>query len=60
MPPQTKIYDPDPLVKLVVEGALSVESAAGTALSEVEKRIGELDKIGVWADWWGRKTKVDG
>jgi len=45
---------------LVVEGALTVESAAGTALSEVEKRIGELGKDGVWADWWGRKTKVNG
>jgi hypothetical protein len=45
---------------LVVEGALTVDSAAGTALSEVEKRIGELDKVGVWADGWGRKTEAGG
>ncbi|KAI0288508.1 hypothetical protein BC826DRAFT_683247 [Russula brevipes] len=50
------VYDPAPLVKLVVEGDLTVDSAAGAALLEVERRAGELGKIGVWADWWGRKT----
>jgi hypothetical protein len=59
-PPQNKIYDPDALVKLVDQGALTVDSAAGIALSQVESRALELEMVGVWADWWGRKTKVDG
>ena len=52
-----QIYDPQRLVKLVVSGSLTIESAAGIALSEVEMNAPRLCKENVWADWWGRKPK---
>jgi len=52
-----QIYNPDPLVELVVRERLSIESAAEVALFVVEQRAQELDKIGIWANWWGRKPK---
>jgi hypothetical protein len=52
-----QIYDPDPLVELVVRGHLLIESAAEVALLVVEQRAQELNKIGIWANGWGRKPK---
>ena len=53
-----KIYDPALLVKSVVDRELSIESAAYTALLEVERRARELGKVGIWTDWWGRPQKI--
>ena len=53
-----KIYDPALLVKSVVGRELSIESAAHTALLEVERRAQELGKVGIWTDWWGRAQKI--
>jgi len=55
---QCKIYDPALLVKSVVDGELSIESAAYTALLEVERRAQELGKVGIWTNWWGRPQKI--
>jgi len=52
-----QIYSPDPLVELVVRERLSIESAAGVALYVVGQRAHELNKIGIWQNWWGRKPK---
>jgi hypothetical protein len=52
-----QIYDPDPLVKMVVSGSLTIEEAAERALSEVEMEAPRLGKQNVWAGWWGRKPK---
>jgi hypothetical protein len=52
-----RIYDPERLVKLVVSGLLTIESAAEIALSEVKMNAPRLSKENVWADWWGRKPK---
>jgi hypothetical protein len=52
-----RIYDPERLVKLVVSGLLTIESAAEIALSEVKMNAPRLGKENVWADWWGRKPK---
>jgi len=52
-----QIYDPDPLVELVVRERLSIESAAEVALFVVGQRAQELDKISIWANWWGRTPK---
>jgi len=52
-----QIYDPERLVKLVVSGSLTIESAAEMALSEVKMNAPRLGKENVWADWWGRKPK---
>jgi hypothetical protein len=51
-----KIYDPNWLVTLVVSEC-PLELAVSIALSEVEGRAPELDKVGIWKDWWGRKSK---
>jgi len=44
-------------VELVVRERLSIESAAEVALFVVGQRAQELNKIGIWANWWGRKPK---
>jgi hypothetical protein len=59
-PQQSRIYDPDSFVKLVVCGVWSVQLAAEIALSEVGMRTWELDKVGVWVDGWGRRMKKSG
>jgi hypothetical protein len=45
-----KIYDPDPLVQLIVNNRMPLEEATLIALSEVESRARELDKVGIWTD----------
>jgi hypothetical protein len=53
-----QIYDPEKLVKSVVSGSLTIESAAEMALSQVKMNAPRLGKEKVWAeDWWGRKPK---
>ena len=52
------IYDPVLLVKSVVRREVTIESAAYTALLEVERRAQVLGKVGIWADWWGRPQKI--
>jgi len=53
-----KIYDPHPLVRSVACRELGIETAAYTALLEVERRAQVLGKFGIWTDWWGRPQKV--
>jgi hypothetical protein len=57
---QYQIYNPDPLVELIVLNQLSVESAAQFALVLVECRAHGLKKVGIWKNWWGRKPKKFG
>ena len=52
-----QIYNPDALVELVVRERLSIESAAEVALLVVGQRAQELNKIGIWANGWGRTPK---
>lgn len=57
MQPPYQIYDPDPLVELIVLNQLPIELVADFALLLVKCRADELKKVGVWKDWWGRKQK---
>ena len=57
MQPPYEIYNPDPLVELIVLNKLPIEVAADFALWLVECRADELKKVGVWKGWWGRKPK---
>ena len=55
--PRYQIYNPDPLVELIVLDQLSIESAAEFAVILVKCRADMLKKVGIWKNWWGRKPK---
>lgn len=57
-PEDCKIYDPDPLVQLVVCGESPIEPVITIALREVQSRAQVLHKVGVWKDGWGRRQRV--
>jgi len=52
-----KIYDPEELVQSMASGTLTVERAAGIALSEVKKKFEEQGRAFVEADVWGTRRK---
>jgi hypothetical protein len=51
------IYDPAPLVRLVISGGLPIAEASDMSQGQVERRAQELDKVNVWADSLGRKPR---
>jgi len=52
---QSQIYYSKGLVTAILDGALTVEEAAGIALSVVAIRAMELEKGDGWENGWGRR-----
>jgi hypothetical protein len=57
-PKNCKIYNPDLLVRSVISGESPIEVAIAIALQAVESRAQGLNKVGIWADMWGRRQKI--
>jgi hypothetical protein len=53
-PEQCSIYDPDLLVRSIVNRELLIEEVTETVLQVVRVRAQELDKVGVRQGEWGR------
>ena len=52
------IYNPDPLVKKVNYGEMSIGSAQDAAVFEVVRRASDLGKHKLWSEnWWGRRLQ---
>jgi hypothetical protein len=56
-PEEYQIYNPEALVESMARGTLTVVSAADIALSMVEERFAQPDKVGVAANVWNRRRK---
>jgi hypothetical protein len=56
-PEEYQIYNPEELVGSMARGTLTVVSAADIALSMVEERFAQPDKVGVAANVWNRRRK---
>ena len=54
------IYNPWPLVRGIIEGTTLIEDARAFAISMVERRAFEFGKLGLWADFWGRRGRKGG
>jgi hypothetical protein len=50
------IYDPWPLVEGITDNT-TFESAKAIAISLVEKKAKELEKLELWGDLWGRRRR---
>jgi hypothetical protein len=53
------IYDANLLAGMVIRRELSFEEAKRSAVDEVERRAGELQKDGWSENLWGRKRKEE-
>jgi len=53
---ESVIYDPWPLVKRITDNT-TFENAKTTAISLVEEKAKELNKLELWGDLWGRRRR---
>jgi hypothetical protein len=56
-PEEYQIYNPEELVESMARGTLTVVSAADIALSKVEERFAQPDKVCVAANVWNRSRR---
>ena len=52
------IYDPWPLVQGIIDNAITPQNAAEQAISLLEKKAVEVEKLGLWeVNFWGRERR---